>query len=89
MEENRDLLKTLDWKALGNVSDGQPIKKRLPRKVRQAPDYYFLPRRSIPTTIALYGAIGAAGIGAGMLVELWINKKVQEDGGIIWEMDKN
>ncbi|KAL4181177.1 hypothetical protein AMTRI_Chr12g235900 [Amborella trichopoda] len=73
MEENIDLLKTLDWKALGNVPDGQPIKKRLPRKVR-----------SIPTTIALYGAIGAAGIGAGMLVELWINKKVQEDGGIIW-----
>ncbi|KAL2924736.1 DNA-directed RNA polymerase subunit gamma [Bienertia sinuspersici] len=28
------------------------------------------------------------GVGAGMLLEVWINKKVREDGGVIWEFDK-
>ncbi|KAJ8631036.1 hypothetical protein MRB53_024359 [Persea americana] len=63
------------------------IKKRLPGKMRQIPDYYFLPRRSLPSAIAFYGAICAAGIGAGMLVEIWINKKVKEDGdSVLWEI---
>ncbi|XP_058091152.1 uncharacterized protein LOC131237422 [Magnolia sinica] len=92
-EDSKDLLKNMDWKTLsGDVANGSSepaIKKRLPKKIRQVPDYYFLPRRSLPSAIALYGAICAAGVGAGMLVEIWINKKIQEDGGIIWEMDKS
>ncbi|KAL3825352.1 hypothetical protein ACJIZ3_021381 [Penstemon smallii] len=61
------------------------VKKRLPKKLRQIPEYYFLPRRSWKYNIAFYGGCIAAGIGTGMLIEIWINKKVKEDGGVIWE----
>ncbi|OAY82518.1 uncharacterized protein LOC109715130 [Ananas comosus] len=92
-EESKDLLKNVDWKTVGSTvstDSSEPIvKKRLPKKIRQVPDYYFLPRRSLPSAIAIYGAICAAGVGAGMLLEIWINKKIKEDGGIIWEMDKS
>ncbi|KAL5712177.1 Dihydrosphingosine phosphate lyase [Ranunculus cassubicifolius] len=91
-EDSNDLLKGVDWKTVGNsgnASTGVPvIKKRLPKKIRQVPDYYFLPRRSMPSAIALYGTIIAAGIGAGMLVEVWVNKKIKEDGGVLWELGK-
>ncbi|KAF8380002.1 hypothetical protein HHK36_027471 [Tetracentron sinense] len=92
-EDPKDSMKEMDWKTIGggvsNESNGGPVtKKRLPKKIRQVPDYYFLPRRSIPTTIAICGALCAAGVGAGMLVEIWINKKIKEDGGVIWELDK-
>jgi hypothetical protein len=46
-------------------------------KVRVVPDVYFLPRRSIPRTIALYSFLTAAGVGCGMLVEPWIKKQVE------------
>lgn len=62
--------------------------KRLPKRVRQIPEYYFLPRRSLPSAIAFYGSWIVAGVGAGMLAEIWINKKVKEDGGVIWEFGK-
>ncbi|KAF5196701.1 Krueppel-like factor [Thalictrum thalictroides] len=92
-EESNDLLKGVDWKSVGNAaneSSGVPvIKKRLPKKIRQVPDYYFLPRRSLPSAIAIYGACIAAGIGAGMLIEVWVKKKIEEDGGIIWEKNKD
>ncbi|KAK3037811.1 hypothetical protein RJ639_031852 [Escallonia herrerae] len=85
--------KGIDWKNIGETVQNKPsvepvVKKRLPKKVRQIPDYYFLPRRSLPSAIAFYGAWIVAGVGAGMLAEIWINKKVKEDGGIIWEFDK-
>ncbi|XP_011079034.1 uncharacterized protein LOC105162649 [Sesamum indicum] len=91
--EEKDVSKTMDWKSIGeSVSsesgEGAAVKKRLPKKIRQIPDYYFLPRRSLPSTIVFYGAWIAAGVGAGMLTEIWINKKVKEDGGVIWEFDK-
>ncbi|KAG0565874.1 hypothetical protein M758_7G019900 [Ceratodon purpureus] len=53
-------------------------------KVRVVPDVYFLPRRSIPRTIALYAFLTAAGVGAGMLVEQWINKQVENDTAILF-----
>lgn len=91
-EESNDLLKGVDWKTVGNsgnaATGGAVTKKRLPKKIRQVPDYYFLPRRSLPNAIAVYGSIIAAGIGAGMLVEVWVNKKIKEDGGVIWELGK-
>ncbi|XP_057953303.1 uncharacterized protein LOC131147761, partial [Malania oleifera] len=92
-EESKDPLKGLDWKNIGESMRNEPsvrpvIKKRLPKKIRQVPECYFLPRRSLPSAIALYGSIIAAGVGAGMLGEIWINKKVKEDGGVIWEFDK-
>ncbi|KAL6979018.1 Dihydrosphingosine phosphate lyase [Sarracenia purpurea var. burkii] len=92
-EEPKDTLKGMDWKSISNsIQDepnvGQVTKKRLPRKIRQIPDYYFLPRRSVPSAIAFYGAWIVAGVGAGMLAEIWINKKVKEDGVVIWEFDK-
>ncbi|XP_008788136.2 uncharacterized protein LOC103705986 [Phoenix dactylifera] len=90
-EDSKDLLKNMDWKTVGGAVPGQPsvsvTKKRLPKKIRQVPDYYFLPRRSLPSAIAVYGALCAAGVGAGMLVEVWINKKIKEDGGVVWEMN--
>ncbi|XP_052203738.1 uncharacterized protein LOC127809005 isoform X2 [Diospyros lotus] len=92
-EERKDPVKEMDWKKMGSPVQNEPsagpvTKKRLPKKVRQIPDYYFLPRRSIPSAVAFYGAWIAAGVGAGMLAEIWINKKVKEDGGVIWEFDK-
>ncbi|KAG5515013.1 hypothetical protein RHGRI_036149 [Rhododendron griersonianum] len=93
-EEPKDPFKAMDWKNMrssdvqNEPSTGPVIKKRLPRKIRQIPDCYFLPRRSIPSAIAFYGAWIAGGIGAGMLLEVWVKKKVKEDGGVIWEFDK-
>ncbi|CAL9104641.1 unnamed protein product [Musa textilis] len=80
-EDSKDLLKNVDWKTVGNAvnsdSLGPVTKKRFPKKIREIPDYYFLPRRSLPSSIAIYGAICAAGVGAGMLLEVWINKKIK------------
>ncbi|THG10365.1 hypothetical protein TEA_004173 [Camellia sinensis var. sinensis] len=81
-EEPKDQLKGMDWNSIGDSIHNEPsagpvTKKRLPRKVRQIPDCYFLPRRSLPTAIAFYGAWIVAGVGAGMLAEIWINKKVK------------
>ncbi|KAH7543038.1 uncharacterized protein LOC107411898 [Ziziphus jujuba] len=92
-EETKDPLKGVDWKAVGTDLQKDPgskpvIRKRLPKKIRQIPDYYFLPRRSLSYNLAFYGACIAGGIGAGMLLEIWIDKKVKEDGGVIWEFDK-
>ncbi|AQL01557.1 hypothetical protein ZEAMMB73_Zm00001d045106 [Zea mays] len=53
------------------------LKKRLPKKIREVPDCYFLPRRSWPSALAIYGAVCAASFGAGMLLEVWINKKIK------------
>ncbi|PIN14922.1 hypothetical protein CDL12_12432 [Handroanthus impetiginosus] len=91
--EEKDASKAMDWKSIGepasrDSADGAAVKKRLPKKIRQIPDHYFLPRRSLPSAIFFYGSCIAAGIGAGMLTEIWINKKVKEDGGVIWEFDK-
>lgn len=80
-EDSKDLLKNMDWKTIGNSSTSAATevvtKKRLPKRIRQVPDYYFLPRQSLPSAIALYGAICAAGVGAGMLLEVWIKKKIR------------
>ncbi|KAJ8748474.1 hypothetical protein K2173_003370 [Erythroxylum novogranatense] len=94
-EEPRDPFKGVDWKAIGSELQNDPsagskpvVKKRLPRKIRQIPECYFFPRMSLPKTIAYFGACAAAGVGAGMLIEMWMNKKVKEDGGIVWEFEK-
>ncbi|GAA0149847.1 hypothetical protein LIER_08924 [Lithospermum erythrorhizon] len=92
-EESKDPLKGVDWKSISetpatNPETGQAVKKRLPKRIRQIPECYFLPRKSLPSAIAFYGAWIVGGIGAGMLAEVWINKKIKEDGGIIWEFDK-
>lgn len=87
-EVPKDPLKGVDWKAIGTELQKDPsagakpiVKKRLPKKIRQIPDYYFLPRRSLPSVIAFYGSCIAGGIGAGMLLEIWMNKKIK---GISW-----
>ena len=90
-EDSKDMLKNADWKTVsGAVTESsQPVvRKRLPKKIRQVPECYFLPRRSLPSALAIYGAVCAAGVGAGMLLEVWINKKIKEDGGVVWEMGK-
>lgn len=81
-EETKDPFKGVDWKAVGSDLQKDPsskpvIKKRLPKKIRQIPEFYFLPRRSLPYNIAFYGACIAGGVGAGMLLEVWIKKKVK------------
>ncbi|CAA0838240.1 Unknown protein [Striga hermonthica] len=80
--EAKDPSKAMDWKSMaepiGTVSgNGAAVKKRVPKKVRQIPDYYFLPRRSMASAILFYGSWIAAGIGAGMLTEIWLNKKAK------------
>jgi len=80
-EDSKDMLKNVDWKTVGGAvttESSQPVvKKRLPKKIRQVPECYFLPRRSLPSALAIYGAVCAAGVGAGMLIEVWINKKIK------------
>ncbi|CAK7335858.1 unnamed protein product [Dovyalis caffra] len=79
-EVPKDPFKGVDWKAIGGELQKDPsagakpiIKKRLPKRLGK-----------FQTTISFL----ECGIGAGMLLEMWINKKVKEDGGIIWEFDK-
>lgn len=80
-EDSKDLLNNVDWKTVGGAvttESSQPvIKKRLPKKIRQIPECYFLPRRSLPSALAFCGVVCAAGVGAGMLLEVWINKKIK------------
>ncbi|KAF7808671.1 krueppel-like factor [Senna tora] len=81
-QDANDPLKGVDWKAVGSEMQKNPgekpaMRKRLPKKVRNIPDYYFLPRRSLPSAFAFYGSCIAGGVGAGMLLEMWINKKVK------------
>ena len=81
-EDAKDPFKGVDWKAVGTEIQKNPsikpvIKKRLPKKLRQIPDYYFLPRRSLSYNLGFFGACIAGGIGAGMLLEVWINKKIK------------
>ena len=80
-EDSKDMLKNVDWKTVGGAvttESSQPVvKKRLPKKIRQVPEYYFLPQRSLPSALAIYGVVCAAGVGAGMLIEVWINKKIK------------
>ena len=81
-EDGKDPFKGVDWKAVGGEMQKNPgaqpvLKKRLPKKVRQIPDYYFLPRRSWPSAIAFYGSCILGGVAAGMLAEVWIEKKVK------------
>ncbi|KAK7359628.1 hypothetical protein VNO77_01590 [Canavalia gladiata] len=92
-EEAKDPLKGVDWKAVGGEMQQNPsvkptLKKRLPKRVREIPDYYFLPRWPLRSAIFFCTACVAGGVGAGMLIESWIQNKVKEDGGVIWEFDK-
>ncbi|XP_061341240.1 uncharacterized protein LOC133287615 [Gastrolobium bilobum] len=92
-EDAKDPLKGVDWKAVGGDMQRNPsvqptLKKRLPKRVRQIPEYYYLPKWPLPSAILFCSACIAGGVGAGMLVEAWIHKKVKEDGGVIWEFDK-
>ncbi|XP_020232985.1 uncharacterized protein LOC109813235 [Cajanus cajan] len=92
-KDTKDPLKGVDWKAVGGEMQQNPsvqptLKKRLPKKMRQIPDYYFLPRWPLSSALLFCSACVAGGVAAGMLVETWIQKKVKEDGGVIWEFDK-
>ncbi|CAI9105135.1 OLC1v1003993C1 [Oldenlandia corymbosa var. corymbosa] len=78
-------VKHIDWKNIGKSSEqggDEFVKKRLPKKIRQIPDSYFLPRKSLPSAIAFYSAWIVAGVGAGMLAEIWIKKKIKVSGRI-------
>ncbi|KAJ3696959.1 hypothetical protein LUZ61_000664 [Rhynchospora tenuis] len=93
-DDPKDVLKNVDWKTVGETDASTTstslrtpiVKKRLPKKMRQVPEYYFMPRLSRPKAIAIYGTCIAAGIGVAMLGEIWIKQKIEEDGGVIWEM---
>jgi len=81
-KDGGDPFKGVDWKAVGGEMQQNPnvkptIAKRLPKKVRNIPDHYFLPRYPLSHTLLFCGACIAAGVGAGMLVETWIDKKVK------------
>ncbi|KAL3691555.1 hypothetical protein R1sor_005206 [Riccia sorocarpa] len=63
--------------------ENRPSAKGRATKSRLVPEVYFLPRRPHHVTLAIYGSITLAGVGAGMLVEQWINARVLEDGGYV------
>ncbi|KAL2622587.1 hypothetical protein R1flu_002792 [Riccia fluitans] len=64
------------------MDHGESVKGRTP-KSRLAPEVYFLPRRPRHVSFAIYGTIILAGVGAGVLLEQWINARVLEDGGYV------
>jgi len=81
-KDANDPLKGVDWKAVGTEMQKNPsaqptLKKRLPKRVRQIPDYYFLPRWPLPKAILFCSACIGAGVATGMVVETWIEKKVK------------
>ena len=53
------------------------VKKRLPKIIREVPYCYFLPRLSWPSALTIYGVVCVVSFGAGMLLEVWINKKIK------------
>lgn len=59
--------------AVGRGSGSTPKKRRL----MKLPEHYFLPRRPLSHNLLFYGACIAGGIGAGMIVEVWMNKKIK------------
>ncbi|CAL9230589.1 unnamed protein product [Arabidopsis halleri] len=72
----------------GGVKTVTRARKQIPRGLEDKYEAYFLPRKPWPRALAYYGSFILGGIGAGMVIEAWINKKVKEDGGVIWEFDK-
>ncbi|WZZ12817.1 uncharacterized protein LOC103837800 [Brassica rapa] len=95
-EEAKDPWKGEEW---GNENQTKKKKKKpssgvtrarkqIPRGLEEKYEAYFLPRKPWPKALAFYGSFVLGGIGAGMLIESWINNKVKEDGGVIWEFDK-
>ncbi|GJP48275.1 hypothetical protein CLOM_g7592 [Closterium sp. NIES-68] len=62
-------------------AEEQAAERRRGARLRAAPPVYFFPRRSWGVTIARYGAVIAAGLGAGMALETWIRQK--KDGGYV------
>ncbi|GBG77938.1 hypothetical protein CBR_g25869 [Chara braunii] len=49
------------------------------RKLREAPDVYFLKRHSLRFNIGMFSLVTVAGLAAGMWVEDWIARRVEED----------
>ncbi|GFP94728.1 hypothetical protein PHJA_001617200 [Phtheirospermum japonicum] len=90
--KEKDLSKAMDWKSMETASidsgDRASVKKRPPKRIRQFPEYYFLPRKPLPYIVMFYGSCIAARIGAGMLIEVWLNKKAEEERGVTAESDK-
>ncbi|GAU11914.1 hypothetical protein TSUD_195370 [Trifolium subterraneum] len=83
-ENGSDPFKGVDWKSVGGEMQQNPsvkptLAKRLPKRVRNIPDYYFLPKWPLPSALLFCSACIAGGVGAGMLVEAWINKKVKDE----------
>lgn len=79
-EESRDPLKGTDWGTIANVASKQSataVKRRPRAKIREIPECYFLPRRPWYVNLGYGSLCIAGGIGAGMLVEIWINKKIK------------
>ncbi|CAM8934648.1 unnamed protein product [Rhodiola kirilowii] len=100
VQESRDPLKGTDWGTIASVASKQSatatatataVKRRPRTKIREIPECYFLPRRPWYVNLGIYGSCIAGGIGAGMLIEIWINKKIKEDGGgrVLWEFGKD
>jgi len=81
-KDAKDPFKGVDWKAVGSEMQKNPsapptLKKRLPNRVRQIPEFYFLPRWPLPKAILFCSACIGAGVATGMVVETWIEKKVK------------
>ncbi|ESQ50773.1 hypothetical protein EUTSA_v10022933mg [Eutrema salsugineum] len=95
-EEAKDPWKGEEWgsenqkknKPSAGAKMATRARKQIPRGLEEKYEAYFLPRKPWPSALAFYGSFILGGIGAGMLLEAWINKKVKEDGGVIWEFDK-
>eukprot|EP00897_Mesotaenium_endlicherianum_P007827 jgi/Mesen1/7072/ME000369S06396 len=61
----------------GTGSEPVSPARSLKKKFREAPPVYFMPRYSMPVTVAKYSALAFAGLGIGMVIEGWIKRKVQ------------
>ncbi|KAL9329041.1 hypothetical protein ACSQ67_004044 [Phaseolus vulgaris] len=86
-KDAKDPFKGVDWKAVGSEMQKNPsapptLKKRLPNRVRQIPEFYFLPRWPLPKAILFCSACIGAGVATGMVVETWIEKKLKKMEGL-------
>lgn len=47
------------------------------RRFREVPDTYFMPKTSLKVTTAKYFTVLLAGLGVGVVVGKWMDRKVQ------------
>eukprot|EP00252_Welwitschia_mirabilis_P014579 TRINITY_DN3201_c0_g1_i1.p1 TRINITY_DN3201_c0_g1~~TRINITY_DN3201_c0_g1_i1.p1 ORF type:complete len:108 (+),score=26.75 TRINITY_DN3201_c0_g1_i1:282-605(+) len=78
----------VDWEKLNSMAAEVPRPRRR-GKLREIPEYYFLPKKSFLGAIGFYGAFVLAGLATGMIGGQLVHKKVSEDAAVVLEPPKS